>query len=471
MAKAPDKILSAYRRVSRDYPSFIALKKIKGKYYLYGQTTKVSPENKKQKTISKYLGRITEDGAFIKRLRISEEYKLETAKSIIEAHGGKIIFPESDNQETSTLTKEQKLNEIDQKILTILSMNARASAAFVSTQTGLSNTSVNNRIKQLEKRYGIEYIAEVDTEKLGYSRFLAFCKFLDKIPTINEIKSSVEKIPNVQLVATLGGNYDLFVYILARNNEDLSIVLTTIEQNLSTYSMKWYNSYLHETYNFVPLRNEFIELVKDGLKKREYYLLKEFNTNGGADFIDVDKKYGQEHGRAAYAYYGLMDRGILKRVTIKMQNAPLKYVGIVYASFINRNKFDKKREDLLKDIIEEVNLLTTKYVLIGDVGVPRGVIFFVPIFRNGDLEKAKERLEKLNLGISLETYVVSNIITGSFCFRKFDNIYSRQYAILTERYNLPKGYYVNYYQTGKIKKQKLKRKDIRGSEFDNLKEE
>jgi hypothetical protein len=99
---------------------------------------------------------------------------------------------------------------------------------------------------------------------------------------------------------------------------------------------------------------------------------------------------------------------------------PVRYVGVVYASFLNRDKFDRNREILLKNIIEEVRSPITKYVLVGDVGIPRGIIFFVPVFLEVDLERAQEELERLELGVALETYIVSKVIVGSFCFRKFD---------------------------------------------------
>ena len=469
MAEVPDVILSTYKRVSNEYPSFVALKRINDKYYLYSQTTRYDKKEKKQKTVSKYLGRITAEGVFIKKSRTSEKDDLEIAKEVIEAHGGKVVLPETAGNNVQVAVKNLTLDEIDDRILTAMSMNARASAAFIETCMSLEQGAAESRIKQLEKRYGIRYVAEIDTEKLGYSKFMAFGRFLGKVPTVETIKTATKSIPNIQLVATLKGKYDLFMYILAKNNEELTAILTEIELGLSAYKMKLYNSHFHETYNFIPIRDEFLELVKSELKQRGYRLLKELNNNGDAKFAEIDKKYAQERGRSSYAYYGLINNGILKRVTINMSAAPIRGIGIVYASFIDWGKFAKNRSSLLLDISEDVKLPTSKYILVGDVGIPRGGIFFIPLFAEGDLECTKERLDKFKLGTSLDTYIVSKVIIGSFCIRKFDNGHSRQYDILVEKYGIPKRPYLNYHETGRMKKES-QRRDIRGLKLSDAEE-
>ena len=66
MAEVPDVILSTYKRVSNEYPSFVALKRINDKYYLYSQTTRYDKKGKAENSLE-YLGRITAEGVFIKK--------------------------------------------------------------------------------------------------------------------------------------------------------------------------------------------------------------------------------------------------------------------------------------------------------------------------------------------------------------------------------------------------------------------
>ncbi len=52
--------------------------------------------------------------------------------------------------------------EIENKILTILSMNGRAPLSFIKDKIGLTKHPTYRRIKQIEEKYDIHYIAEID---------------------------------------------------------------------------------------------------------------------------------------------------------------------------------------------------------------------------------------------------------------------------------------------------------------------
>ena len=457
MADIPSKIAETYERLKKEYPFYISLKRINGKYYLYKQFSRADKETGKTKVTSTYLGRVAEDGAFIKK-SASEEDLIENAKAIIIANGGKVIMPEK--AETNNLPT-QTPSEIDKKILMILSMNARASLSFIGKKIGLTPAAVYNRVKQLEKIYHINYTIELNLDKLGYNELIVFVKFLNKKPTADDIKKATINVPNVQLVATLNGKYDLLIYLLAKGNENISTIVNLIRDNdrLSTYQTEWYISYFYGHYNFVVLRDEFIDVLKNELKEREYYLLKEFNTNSNTTFTDIDKKYGLEKGRTDYAYYGLKGSGVLKRSTINIQNNQTHYLGLVCASITKADKFIKNRKLLLSDIISDAEGVLSKYVLAGDIGIPKGVALIVPIFKNGDLEIAKEQLNHLDLGATIETSIITNVILGSFCFRKFDSTYTKQYDALVKDYKIQERPIINYDEPSK--KSKVV-KDIRG---------
>ena len=75
--------------------------------------------------------------------------------------------------------------------------------------TGLSNTAVNYHLRNLERKYDIKYILELDIEKFGYMNYIAFVKFKDKRPTYEEMKKQLEAIPYVQVAMTTKGSYML----------------------------------------------------------------------------------------------------------------------------------------------------------------------------------------------------------------------------------------------------------------------
>ena len=72
--------------------------------------------------------------------------------------------------------------EAENRILTTLSMNGRATLKFIGKQIGLTKHPTYRRVRQIEEKYGIKYIAEIDVKKLGYLSFLVLIKFLGKIP-------------------------------------------------------------------------------------------------------------------------------------------------------------------------------------------------------------------------------------------------------------------------------------------------
>ena len=60
-------------RLKQEYKFYIALSKINGKYYVYRHTTRWDKEIRKVKSISKYLGKINENGIFAQKAIIKEE--------------------------------------------------------------------------------------------------------------------------------------------------------------------------------------------------------------------------------------------------------------------------------------------------------------------------------------------------------------------------------------------------------------
>lgn len=464
MSDAPSRITETYDRLKKEYPFYISLKRINGKYYVYKQLSRFDKETGKTKVTSTYLGRIAEDGAFIRK-SASEEDLVENAKAIILANGGKVIMPEK-IETVNALTPTP--DEIDKKILMILSMNARASLSFISKQIGLTPAAVYNRVKQLEKIYNIKYTIELDLSKFGYLEFSVFAKFLGEKPTVEEIRRATESVPNVHMVAMLNGKYDLLIFMLAKSSEDISTVVNLVRDSeyLINYTIEWNISYFSGVYNFIPLRGEFIDLLKGVLKEREYYLLKEFNENSSEAFAEIDKKYGLEKGRADYAYIGLKQSGVLKRTTISMQRNLVQYVGIICISITHAKEFVKSKKSFLLHIMDEGEGLINKYVLSGDIGISKGVALFVPVFTDGDLEKAKEQLLALNLGADINTLVVTKLVLGSFCLRRFDNDYSGQYNSLVRDYHLPERTRTNYEGTKPNKRIRV-HKDIRGLVIEN----
>ncbi|MGI0060374.1 MAG: Lrp/AsnC family transcriptional regulator, partial [Nitrosotalea sp.] len=287
----PQKVKEAYERLKREYKFFISLKKINGRFYLYKQTTVWNREKKKLKVISTYLGKITDDGMFLKKLE-GESNDLEIAKQVIVAHGGKITMPEDANALKLLPIQEEPEDEKERKILMALSMNARIGASFLGRQIGVTPSIISNRIKNIEKKYKIKYTAEINLEKLAYGEFLVTVKFLGDIPSKEMLKLTFSKEPLIQLVMITKGEYDLLLYVLAKTNDDLKNLIIRLRTDmLAPYNSLWVGSPISKDFGFIPLRDEFIDTLKESMLKREYSVLKELNKNSTEEFAEIDRKY------------------------------------------------------------------------------------------------------------------------------------------------------------------------------------
>ncbi|MDE1869319.1 MAG: AsnC family transcriptional regulator [Candidatus Micrarchaeota archaeon] len=445
--QAPDAVRDSFRKVQASLKFKVYLKTINGKFYVYRQVSAWDRASRKVKVQSTYIGRIKDDGTYIRKEETSND-ELENAKAIIFKHGGKVVMPE---EQRAVAEELGFVSDTDRKLLTCLSMNARASRKFIGSIAGLSASAAHYRIKHLEERFGIKYIPEIDTMKLGFLTYLVFVKFYNEKPTLEEIKSAMENEPRVQFVGATSGAYDLVVFILAEDNENIRTAVYTLRsnENLSRYDSRWEVTPFETSYGVLPLRDRFFDVVKEkvwtrtkenprplkgSLTIREYDVLRELNLDGMCEFTKIDDKHKLDRGAAQYAYYKLKERGVIKRVSITIEKLPLRYNAIVLLEVINSSGFLKTRDELRTNIISaDGDYLTNKYSLVGNIGVPDGGMLIFPVIREITLQDIELQLKaKLN-GTKISSLIISNVILGDLSYRSFDNRYSPQYEGLVKR--------------------------------------
>ncbi|MDE1869154.1 MAG: hypothetical protein KGH60_04300 [Candidatus Micrarchaeota archaeon] len=432
MKKIPEAVTKALESIRRELGSNISISRLNGHYYVYRRTTAWDKNRKKVRSIAEYLGRITDDGTFIRK---GAQYGA-AAERPVQAAG------------------PERLSETDKKILTALSMNSRASLAFIGGLAGLKPNSTHYRIGQLEERYGIRYIIEPNLVKLGYLEYLALVKFVGKRPDVARLKEAFAKMRNVQLVLLTSGRYDMILHFVGRSGENASGLFYRflLDKTIAEYDMEWTISPFFATYCFVPLRGEFYELLKESVWKRsketpriqqgqitgrEYAVLREMNADANMDFTDIDKRHGLDRGTSQYTYHRLKENGIIVRPTITMQHTGIKYNAVLIANMINGKLLIDSRENLLNEIIGQSPNPTNRFALVGDTGAP--ALFIFPVYRDGDLQRVETSLLERVKGFELITLIVTEVLLGTLCYRLFDNMHSRQYSRIIEDYkrNLP----------------------------------
>ena len=441
-------IIKKFKELKSLYQFNISLKKISGRYYVYKEMGIWAKEQKKHKTISEYLGRITDDGRYLKKAHSAKE-DLEAAKALIEENGGEVIWHSKQTNPKVYHAEENKLNlkETDLKILTALSMNARIPASRLAEICGINKKYLYSKKRFLKTKLSIQHILEINIAKFGFTTYLILVKFENEIPKSEELRNIFKEDPKIQLSFFTTGEYDLIIYMLDKDSVSAEDNLWKIMSNkaIRNYKARWYLIPFGQINSVVPIRNEFIDFIFDIgnknaiqdkttlitkiLNRREFVVMQELNTNSTKDFINIDKKYNLTKGTARYTYYALKQKGVVIRPTINITGLKIKYIGIIIIETTNPKEVIETRDNLLLEELEYADY-ANKYALIGNISIPEGIMLFAPIYNDGDIERLAENLKgKLN-GVKIKTLIVTNTILGTLCFRRFDIGYTRQYSYL-----------------------------------------
>ena len=78
----------------------------------------------------------------------------------------------------------------------------------------------------------------------------------------------------------------------------------------------------------------------------------------------------------------------------------------------------------------EYGEIANKYGLVGNVGAPNGSIVFLPITASNPIDNVVETVYRELQGSIVKSMIVTDVLVGSLCYRRFDNNYSRQYNTL-----------------------------------------
>lgn len=128
---------------------------------------------------------------------------------------------------------EEKIDDIDKKILDILQNDATKSLEEIGKKLGMSKTAIHYRINKLrDKKIIKKIIALIDPNKVGYDIFaisLIKAKFGPNYQNI--VGKKLRKVKGVWAVYFLLGDIDFVVLLRAKNRSDL---LRIINQFIST---------------------------------------------------------------------------------------------------------------------------------------------------------------------------------------------------------------------------------------------
>lgn len=120
----------------------------------------------------------------------------------------------------------QKLDELDKRILQMVSEDARVPFLEVARACNVSGAAIHQRIQKLTSQgilRGSQFV--IDPEKIGYETCAYIGINLKNPEDFDHVVEELKKIPEVTECHYTTGNYDMFIKIYARNNHHLLTII------------------------------------------------------------------------------------------------------------------------------------------------------------------------------------------------------------------------------------------------------
>lgn len=131
------------------------------------------------------------------------------------------------------MTKNLQIDNLDRKILNIITKNARIPYLEVARECNVSGAAIHQRVQRLIKIgviMGSEF--KVDPVSVGYKTCAYIGIFLENPGKYKEIIKEFIDVPEIIECHYTTGNYSLFIKVYARDNEHLRTILTDKIQTL-----------------------------------------------------------------------------------------------------------------------------------------------------------------------------------------------------------------------------------------------
>jgi Lrp/AsnC family transcriptional regulator for asnA, asnC and gidA len=117
------------------------------------------------------------------------------------------------------------LDEIDRTILRLLRQNARMSLQEMSRKTGISDATLQFRLKRMRANGVIEsFTIKANPAATGYT-VTAIMLVQTEAEKHEQAVAALAKIPEISEVYGILGEYDLFVKVWARSLEELNTLI------------------------------------------------------------------------------------------------------------------------------------------------------------------------------------------------------------------------------------------------------
>lgn len=124
-----------------------------------------------------------------------------------------------------------RLDDTDLSILRLLRENARMSYLEMSRRTGISDATIQHRLKRLRERCGVRLTVAVDPAVTGF-HIMAVILVQTDTERHEEAKQALAALPEVTEVYGMLGEHDLLIKVWARDLEEMNRTINEKIRNI-----------------------------------------------------------------------------------------------------------------------------------------------------------------------------------------------------------------------------------------------
>ncbi len=426
MADLPQPVLDRLEMLKKDHKHRLQIKLIRGGYYVYEEYSRWDSEAKRVRTYTLYVGKIEPSGEFVKPHRKSTKTSgIKNIEGYMRARSAEALDKRRAEEE-----------EQNRRIIEMLGTNSRTPLESIAKDIGITRQAVMHRIKQLEERFGIRYVLDMNIRNFNLTRYIITIKFEGSKPSADDIKRRFDNDPHVQFAASTKGEYDLLIYIVFPDAIELEIWLYNIRKSdtFIRYRSEWRISYANG--GRVVFRDIFFTDIlskkvwqrtreqprrKPGqIFRREYVVLRALSKNSKEYFKNIDREYNLGKGAANHTSEALIRERKIERCTLTMQKPPIKYIALLTIFQIDMASFEKGKQRLFLYLLRDNGLWSNRFTLISDTGTPDGILLTIPIYENGELERIESEISDIIRGNRISSTIITDIILGNLIINKIE---------------------------------------------------
>jgi len=135
------------------------------------------------------------------------------------------------------------LDDIDRALINELERDARVSSDLLAKNLNISSTTIRRRTRRLIQEGIIKIVAIPDLKKLGFSVIVGIQMELDQ-KKIDYVAGELIKHPNVRMIWTVTGKYNLTSMAVFKSTEEFSEFMRNIVGELDGLKSVETNIYL-----------------------------------------------------------------------------------------------------------------------------------------------------------------------------------------------------------------------------------